>query len=210
MDHLDVEHLDAPKPALISALTTQHFALQSALAVATTEAGVRASIYMYSLSGALVAIGFADRPAHGYLVFIGAVLFIIFVLGLFTVIRLVDIALEHLQARIALTHILDWYRTLTPDSTLQLAFETNRSVTGAGNPALRFGRATAGLTTIAAMIATINAFIGAFSIGLLADRLGIVIGYVWLFGAAALVTLVGGFFIYQTWRLREVKQASRL
>ncbi len=91
-----------------------------------------------------------------------------------------------------------------------MAFETNRSITGASNPALRFGRATGGLTTIAAMIATINAFIAASCIGLLADHLEVAIGYIWLFGTATLVTFVAGFFSYQTWRLREVTRASGL
>ena len=37
-------------------MTTQHFVMQSAISTATTEAGARASIYMYSLSGCLVAL----------------------------------------------------------------------------------------------------------------------------------------------------------
>lgn len=194
--------------ALISAMTTQHFALQSSLSVATSEAGGRASIYMYSLSGALVAIGFTDRETHGYLTFISAVLPAIFILGVFTIIRLVDISLEYLHARIALNRILSWYKTLTPDRSLQLAFETNRPIAGTDNPALRFGPAIAGLTTIAAMVMTINAFVGAVGVVLIADSLGLTTRAAWLLGAATLVAQVAGFFGYQTWRLKEVLRAT--
>lgn len=209
MTHADPTPSAEPSPALVSAMTAQHFALQSAIGIATTEAGGRASIYMYSLSGALVAIGFADQRAQGFPSFIGAVLPAIFVLGLFTVIRLVDILLEHLQARMALARILDWYRTLTSERALQMAFEPNRSIEGATNPALRFGPLTAGLTTVAAMVATINAFVGAVGVVLLAERFGLTTSLAWLLGAAAFIALVAGFFAYQTLRLREVLQTSK-
>jgi len=204
MTHPDDAASAEPRPALVSAMTTQHFALQSAIGITTAEAGGRASIYMYSLSGALVAIGFADHSAHGFSSFIGAVLPAIFVLGLFTIIRLVDILLEHLQALIALARVLDWYRTLTSDRALQMAFEVNRSIDGTDVPALRLGPLAAGLTTVAAMIATVNAFVGAVGVVLMAERIGPLASYAWLLGTVTFAALVAVFFGYQTWRLREV------
>lgn len=198
----------APSPALVSAMTAQHFALQSAIGVATAEAGGRASIYMYSLSGALVAIGFADQNATGFSSFIGAVLPAIFVFGLFTIVRLVDILLEHLQARIALQRILDWYKSLTSDAALQKAFETSRAIEGSGYPALRFGPFMAGLTTVAAMAATVNAFVGAVGVALMSERLGLATSPAWLLGAATFIALVVGFFAYQALRLRELLRTS--
>jgi hypothetical protein len=48
--------------AFISALTTEHFVLQSALSNNTSEVGTRASLYLFSLSSSLVALGLP--PAH--------------------------------------------------------------------------------------------------------------------------------------------------
>ncbi len=71
---------DDERAALMSAMTTEHFVMQTALSVAVNEQGGRASMYLYSLSGALVAMGFmADGP--GFLPFVAAVLPAIFVLG---------------------------------------------------------------------------------------------------------------------------------
>lgn len=56
--------------AFVSALTTEHFVLQSASSTTVTESAARASIYVMSLSSSLVAIGFASqsREAFGPLV----------------------------------------------------------------------------------------------------------------------------------------------
>jgi hypothetical protein len=43
--------------AVMSALTTEHFVLQTASSATVSESGARASIYLLSLSSSLVAIG---------------------------------------------------------------------------------------------------------------------------------------------------------
>jgi len=83
-----------PPAALISALTTEHFVLQSALSSNTSEGGTRASLYLFSLSSSLVALGFASRSPELFVPFVAIVLPALFILGLFTVVRLVDSNLE--------------------------------------------------------------------------------------------------------------------
>jgi len=83
-----------PPAALISALTTEHFVLQSALSSNTSEVGTRASLYLFSLSSSLVALGFASRSPELFVPFVAIVLPALFILGLFTVVRLVDSNLE--------------------------------------------------------------------------------------------------------------------
>jgi hypothetical protein len=51
-----------PPAAFISALTTEHFVLQGAVSANTSEVGTRASLYLFSLSSSLVALGFASHP----------------------------------------------------------------------------------------------------------------------------------------------------
>ena len=79
----------ARRTAFMSALVTEHFVLQSVASTTVGEAGSRASLYVFSLSSSLVAMGFtAETDAFPTLV--AAVLPALFVLGWFTVVRLVD------------------------------------------------------------------------------------------------------------------------
>ena len=75
--------------ALFNAMLTEHFVLQSVRGVTVSESSSRAALYMTTLSGALVAYGFlADtnvEPAY-----LGVVLPIVFLLGVFTWERLVQ------------------------------------------------------------------------------------------------------------------------
>jgi hypothetical protein len=51
----------ARESAFMSALVTEHFVLQSAASTTISEASARASLYLFSLSSALVAMGFAAQ-----------------------------------------------------------------------------------------------------------------------------------------------------
>jgi hypothetical protein len=87
----------ASHPDFMSALVTEHFVLQSAASNTVSEAGARASLYMIALSSSLVALGFASQSPRALVPFAAAVLPAVFLLGLFTVVRLVDTGVENLQ-----------------------------------------------------------------------------------------------------------------
>ena len=76
--------------AFMSALITEHFVLQAAASATVSEAGARASLYVFSLSSSLVAMGFALPSREVFLPFAITVLPAVFLLGIFTVVRLVD------------------------------------------------------------------------------------------------------------------------
>jgi hypothetical protein len=57
--------------AFMSALVTGHYVLHATATV--SEAAARASLYVYSLSSALVAIGFASRSSEVFWPFASAV-----------------------------------------------------------------------------------------------------------------------------------------
>ena len=88
------------KAAFMTALTTEHFVLQTAASATVNEAAGRSSLYVLSLSSSLVAIGFASRSRETLLPFLATVLSSVFVLGLFTVVRLVDTTLENMRCLI--------------------------------------------------------------------------------------------------------------
>jgi hypothetical protein len=66
--------------AFMSALVTEHFVLQSAASTTVSEAGSRASLYVFSLSSSLIAMGFTAET-DAFATFVAALLPALFVLG---------------------------------------------------------------------------------------------------------------------------------
>ncbi len=130
--------------AFISALTTEHFVLQTAVNATTNEAGTRASLYILSLSSSLIAMGFASRSPEIFVPFVAIVLPALFLLGVFTVVRLVDSNLESMQFLTDIARIRGYYRTLTPEAARPLCrreWSLAGGARNAGAPAWAAGRA---------------------------------------------------------------------
>jgi hypothetical protein len=85
----------ARQEAFMSALVTEHFVLQTGANATVSEAGTRASLYILALSSSLVAMGFASGLREVFVPFVATILPAVFLLGLFTVVRLVDAAIEY-------------------------------------------------------------------------------------------------------------------
>jgi hypothetical protein len=123
---------------------------------------------MYSLSGSLVALGICTQSGPALMPFVASVFPAIILLGLFTVARLVDISIDHLQARAVIARIHSWYATLGPVAAEQFRNHPGQWTDGASTPALRFGPMVGGLTTIASMVATINSIVSGAAVALAA------------------------------------------
>ena len=110
----------APDPGqLLTALTTEHFTLQTARAQTTSETSARASVYMFSVSSALVALGFVSQVADGvgevFAVFALTVLPTIYLLGCATYVRLVELGAEDLRYGMAINRIRGYYQEIAGD-----------------------------------------------------------------------------------------------
>ena len=110
----------APDPGqLLTALTTEHFTLQTARAQTTSETSARASVYMYTVSSALIALGFVSQVADGigavFNVFALTVLPTIYLLGCATYVRLVELGAEDLRYGIAINRIRGYYQEIAGD-----------------------------------------------------------------------------------------------
>jgi len=194
----------AEPAALMSALTTEHVVLQSALSATISEGGSRASTYLYALSGALVALGFCIETT-AFLPLAATVLPAVFLLGVFTVFRLVDIAIENIQAQIHIARIRAHYRSLGDDAAELFAPEHGRWPEGE-EPSLRIGPFIGIMTTAATMVACVNAFVAGAGATLLAHRAGgLDLGTSVAVGAVAALALVGGFHAYQSFRIYEIE-----
>jgi hypothetical protein len=188
--------------AFHSALTTEHFVLQTASSVTVNESAARASIYIMSLSSSLVAMGFASQSPEAFGPLVASVLPALFLLGSFTVIRLVDVNGYHMQYLARIARIRSYYRALTPEAADYFGPESGPWPELPAVPSLRLGPGIAFLTTTSTMVAFINNIVAGAGIALLARRL---LGadrtlLAVLLGVAGAAVLTAAFFGYQKWR----------
>jgi hypothetical protein len=98
---------------LLTALTTEHFTLQGARSQTMSESSARASLYVFSVSSTLIALGFISQvSAVGDLfnAFALAVLPTLYVLGVVTFIRLVECGAEDFRYGMAINRIRGYYQ----------------------------------------------------------------------------------------------------
>jgi hypothetical protein len=195
---------DNDRSALLTALTTEHLVLQAAADATVADAAARSSLYVFSLSSSLVAIGFMAQSPEVLAVFLAVVLPAIFLIGVFTVVRLVDTALENNQYMAGIARIRAYYRTLTPDAARHFAPGTGRWPEGP-EPALGLGTLVAFLGTTASMIAFINSVVAGVGVALLVDVFvgGASIGLRLLCAVVAVVALMVAFLLFQRWRFSD-------
>jgi hypothetical protein len=100
---------DKPPPEFMSALVTEHFVLQSTSSSTISESGSRVSMYLSALSSGLVAIGFASSTPHALASLAFTVLPTVFVLGLFTIVRLIDTSVANIISQRRMEKIRAYY-----------------------------------------------------------------------------------------------------
>lgn len=107
-------HRDTPDPQqLLTALSTEHFTLQSARSQTMSESSARASVYVFAVSSALVALGFIGQVSKvGALfhIFALTVLPTLYLLGVVTFIRLVECGAEDFRYGLAINRIRHYYQ----------------------------------------------------------------------------------------------------
>jgi hypothetical protein len=115
-----VEDPDADQPTnpqLLSALTTEHYTLQSARSSTIVEANGRSSLFLSATSAATVALALVaqlDRLGSIFMVFTLVVLPALLVLGLTSYVRLADLAVHDAYYARAIGRIRAFYLTLDP------------------------------------------------------------------------------------------------
>jgi hypothetical protein len=197
---------NSERTALLTALTTEHAVLQTANNSTYLEANGRSSLYVMALSSSLVAIGFAAGSTDVLIPFAAVVLPTVFLLGIFTVVRLVETTLESVQCLRGIARIRGYYRTLGPEAASQFSTERGRWPE-AESHALRLGRAIAFFGTTATMIAVINNVVAGVGIALLIRASHTEFPFdIWVDGLAGFVgalVLTWLFYLYQRWRFDE-------
>lgn len=200
---------ETQRTALLTALTTEHFVLQTAASATIAEAAARSTLYVMALSSTLVAMGFLSSSRELFLLVGATVLPVVVLLGIITVVRLVDTALENMQYLSGIARIRSYYRTLGPDTAAQFTRETGRWPE-AKAPALFMGSILAFMGTTASLIALVNSVVAGSAAALLIRAIEVP-GYqrlaLPLASAVALLSALA-FFAYQRWRFQIYDSAS--
>jgi hypothetical protein len=161
-----------PRPSAVNFVTTEHFALQSARAATIAESTGRATMFLTSASGGMIALGLvatASGVGATFYAFGLVLLPTLAFVGLVTFERAVQIGLEDylLMRRIAL--LREYYFREAPELQQYLVNVPLSEVLTAGS--LLAGRAQFGgqsLRTVAGMVGVITAVLAGATAGLAA------------------------------------------
>ena len=198
----------APDEAVLAALTAEHAVMQNAIGAAVSEQQARASMYLYAVSGVIVAIGFLTGSQHFALI-VAAMLAALLITGLLTVLRLVDICMESLEAHVAIARIRRQYRSLGGAAEALFDPAHGRWPEGKNDSGSIVGPFLGLMTTAASMIACVNGMIGAALLSLLlVDQLGLALTPALALGAVVAAAQVLGFYVYQNWRIEMVSKLA--
>jgi len=159
------------RQALLTALTTEHFTLQGARSQTVGESGARSSLYMFSVSSTLVAIGFVSQVSQGgdvFQLFTLTVLPTLFFLGVFTFVRLVQSSVEDINYGRAINRIRHYYLELAGEEARYFLMSghddprgvlSNMRLVGRSRWQLFYGTASA--------VGVVNSVVGAGAVAIL-------------------------------------------
>ncbi|TWD82837.1 hypothetical protein FB561_3983 [Kribbella amoyensis] len=196
------------KGAVLDALTTEHYVLQSAAGTAISESGARATGFVLTVSSSMVAIGFTVGNETAFWPFVSAVLPLLFGLGVATTVRLVENGVQGLMFQQAIARIRAFYRTLDEDHARYFGKYSRHENPAEATEALAMlaTRTRPEIVSIAATTALITAAIGGIAVALLVVRIAgtdrVAVAYA--IGAVVVGILMTCFFAFERSRYRDV------
>ena len=161
-----MDEVKPPEP-FMTALVTEHFVLQGARSTLSAEIASRAALYLASLTGSLIALGFVASNGGLLGPFATAILPALVILGEFTYWRLVQAGVEERHYRWEMMLIRAYYRRLVPPGLAFFAGDPAQALTA---PVRRFmGIAAYDLNVLltgGSMVAAINSILAGTGLAL--------------------------------------------
>lgn len=117
MNIIESQHDRGPDPALLSALTTEHFTLQSARSSTVLESNGRSQLFLSAVTGVVVGLALVaelDGLGRTFTVFSLSLLPALLVLGLTTYLRLAELAVHDALYARAIGRIRAFYLDIDP------------------------------------------------------------------------------------------------
>jgi hypothetical protein len=195
--------------AFMQALTTEHFTLQTARAVAVSEGNGRTALYVGALSSTLVALALvAQRSPLGELFYAVAltVLPAVLFLGLVTYVRVLQNSIEDILYARAINRIRHYYTEIDPSQAHYFLLSGRDDVRGAlANMYVRDSW-TQFLFTMPSAVAVINALLAGVTVALaLVTAVGTPLPLTVLTGMAFGTTVLALHLAYQLRRFATMK-----
>ena len=161
---------DAPdRQELLTALTTEHFTLQGARAQTASESASRASLYILSVSSTLIALGFITQTSETgrtFDVFALIVLPTLYLLGVFTFVRVVECGAEDYRYGVAINRIRNYYKQIAGDQARLFLLSGHDDGHGVFANAAVPAEGRRQYFTFATMVAVINSVVGASAVAI--------------------------------------------
>jgi hypothetical protein len=191
----------------LSALTTEHFNLQSARIGTIAEANGRSTLYLGTLSSAVIAIAFVGQASElGDAFYLFALMLLppVFLLGVFSFLRLVQTSIEDMVYAVGSFRIRQYFLGLDPAAVPFFPQTDPQGITKLE----RMGVVATGplqmLLTAASMVACINAIVGGMTVALaLRSLLAAPVPVAAVAGAVVALGLAALGFGYQVRRFRR-------
>jgi hypothetical protein len=154
----------ADPQALPTVLTTEHFTLQGSRSSTVSESSARAALFVGALSSSLIALGFIAQASDlgtAFDTFALVVLPTLYVLGVFTFVRLVSSSTEDLLYGRAINRIRAYYRELAGEDAHYLVLGGHDDTLGVlENMGIRRPSRWQLYFTLASMVAVLDAVVG--------------------------------------------------
>ncbi len=180
---------DSFSPAMLQALTTEHFTLQGARSVIISEINSRATIYLSAVSSAVVALAFVTTLSSDVNLIRGFALVLLPLLafmGFVTKERLSQLSLADFTYQRAINRIRHAYVDVAPEAAKYLTLSIYDDMPGVAHTAVyRQGRRM-GVLTVALMIGVVNYVIVGLVGGIVFD---------WITGARPFISIFVGIAI---------------
>ena len=190
---------DEQRQLAVSFITTEHFTLQTARTVTTSESSGRATLFLSTLSSALVALGFVAQRGgfnHDFDIFALLVLPPIAFLGLITFQRAMQSALEDSLYAQGMNRIRQFYVELVPEMRRYFILPTRdtRRNPPPGNVPIMWQA----FLTFAAAIGVVNSVLVGAIVGIAVDLvLSPSIMVLIVLGIAVALLGIAGHYLYQ-------------
>jgi hypothetical protein len=191
----------------LSALTTEQFNLQTARMGTIAEANGRSTLYLGTLSSAVIAIAFVGQASElgdGFYLFALSLLPTVFLLGVFSYLRLVQTSIEDMVYAVGTFRIRQYFLGLDAAAVPFFPPTDPWGMTKLERIGVVAGGPMQLLLTAASMVACINAIVGGVALALAArSLLDAPVPVAAVGGGVAALALATLFFSYQVWRFRR-------
>jgi hypothetical protein len=201
----------ADPQAILQFMTTEHSALANARSGTIFESSGRTTLYLTTVSSALVALAFIGQMSEmgqAFVVFTLVLLPTLLFIGWVTFVRVLQTAIEDMIYSRGINRIRHYYLEIAPQMRDYLILSDHDDT---ASMLKEMGQARSGwqmFMTTAGMVGTVNSVIGGVVVGVIALSLLQTTPPVSVIaGLVAFVVLLGLHMLYQARRWREVDQS---